>query len=261
MEPIEHEDEIKKTIDKHGGLINKQMASNINNEREIKTYQKMNVVSLLKASALDGDIVSIEDKIYRIFNKITINNGNIQRIRRIVVLGDEGKTITTVLWDKNCNFIDSMLIQRGDRVSISSLKVKKSNDEIELTNTAGTYIVKTSPSYNFRSNFSEFIGNEKNIDILGRILSISPIRYFKDLDGKQSGVSECSITDGTTEAHVTMWRSSSTYSSDMHPGMYVKIEFASVKILDEKIEITASDTSRILIGQGLGALVGKTAKS
>ncbi len=257
-----YEEDISKIIDQNGGLIDKKMASQIKNTQEgTKSYQKLTVDLLLKHEVVDGSIVNIEDKVYRVFNKIKMEINGTPRIKRVVVLGAEARTVSISLWDKNCNFIDSMLIQRGDSVSISSLKVRKVSDDIELSSTSGTYISRVVPSYNFKSNFSELSENERNIDIMGRILSVSPIRYFKDLDGKQSGVSECSITDGKTEAHVTLWRSSSGYSTDMHPGAYIKLEFVSVKKIDDKLEITATDASRILIGQGLGSLIGKIGKN
>ena len=225
-----YEDDIGKIIDQNGGLIDKTMASRIKNTQEsAKSYQKLSVDLLLKRGAEDESIVNVEDKVYRVFNKIKIDIKGTPRIKRIIVLGAEGRTVSISLWDKNCNFIDSMLIQRGDSISISSLKVRKISDDIELSSTSGTYISRIVPSYNFKSNFSEIAENERNIDIMGRILSVSPTRYFKDLDGKQSGVSECSVTDGKNEAHVTLWRSSSGYSADMHPGAYIKLEFVSVK--------------------------------
>ncbi len=257
-----YEDDISKIIDQNGGLIDKAMASKIKSTKEsAKSYQKLTVELLLKHEVVDGDIVNIEDKVYRVFNKIRMEINGTPRVKRVVVLGAEGSTASISLWDKNCNFIDSMLIQRGDSVSISSLKVRKVSGDIELSSTLGTYVSRIIPSYNFKSNFSELSENERNIDIIGRILSVSPTRYFKDLDGKQSGVSECSITDGKNEAHVTLWRSSSSYSADMHPGAYIKLEFVSVKKIDDKLEITATDASRVLIGQGLGSLLGKLGKT
>jgi ssDNA-binding replication factor A large subunit len=230
-------------------MIGKNIAAKIESN---KNYSKSNVKQLIALSPNDNELVSIEDTVYRIFNKNRIENNGVTRLRRDLVLGEEGSTLTVVLWDKSCELVDTLLVQRGDKVLISNLKVRTIQDSIELINTAGTYISRVIPTeIDVKTDFSSLNGNEKNIDILGRILSVSPIRYFKDLDGKQNGISECTISDGFVEGRVTLWKSSSGYANEMHPGSYIKIEYCSIKKIEDKLDITANDYSRILLGQGL----------
>ncbi|MGC8479152.1 MAG: OB-fold nucleic acid binding domain-containing protein [Candidatus Micrarchaeia archaeon] len=242
-------------------MISKNKAEELRKATQLKSYSKLTVKELNALKPKNADIVTIEDNIYRIFNKITFENNGTMRKRRVVALGDEGVTVRVTLWDKSSEFVDTMLVQRGDRVLISNLKTLLNNGEIELTNTPNTYISRVSPTYQvIKTNFSDLNGDEKNIDILGRILSVGPIRYFRDLDGKQNGISECSISDGSNEVKVTLWKSSSVYAAEMHPGSYVKIEFANVKKTNDKVEITANDYSRILLGQGLSQIIGRQNK-
>ncbi len=230
-------------------MIGKNIATKIESN---KNYSKSNVKQLTTMAPKDNELVSVEDVVYRIFNKNRIESNGTVRLRRDLVLGEEGSTLTVVLWDKSCELVDTLLVQRGDRVLISNLKVRTLNESIELINTTGTYISRVMPSeVDVKTDFSSLNGNERNIDILGRILSVGPIRYFKDLDGKQNGISECTISDGAVEGRVTLWKSSSSYANEMHPGSYVKIEFCSIKLLEGKLDITANDHARILLGQGL----------
>ncbi|MEM0201477.1 MAG: hypothetical protein QXD23_03670 [Candidatus Micrarchaeaceae archaeon] len=224
-------------------MINKDMATKIETN---KNYNKINVKQLSQNKFTEDNLINIEDFVYRIFNKIKFESNGVIRIKRDVVLGEEGSTITVVLWDKCCELIDTLLVQRGDKVIISNLRIRNIQDTIELTNTQGTYVSRIVPTnIDIKTDFSKLDKNEKNIDILGRILSVGPIRYFKDLDGKQNGISECTISDGHVEGKVTLWKSSSNYVNEMHPGSYIKIEFCSVKFLDDKLDITASERRRL----------------
>lgn len=230
-------------------MIGKNIANRIEAN---KNYTKTSVKQLVSMNPKDNDVVTLEDKVYRIFNKNRFEVNGTVRLRRDLVLGEEGNTITVVLWDKSCELLDTLLVQRGDKVLVSNIKVRTLRDSIELVNTSGTYVSRVMPSdIEVKTDFSILNDNEKNIDILGRILSVGPIRYFKDLDGKQNGISECIISDGSVEGRVTLWKSSSNYVNEMHPGSYVKIEFCSIKLSEGKLDITANDYSRILLGQGL----------
>ena len=157
-----HNEGLDKIINEYGGLIDKKMAAEIKDKNTTsKIYKKINVDELLKANIAENDTVSIEDKVYRIFNKIIVKTSGSTRTKRTVVLGNEGRTVRVILWDKNCDFVDSMLIQRGDGVSFSNLKSNIFNDEVELSSTSSSYIVRTVPSYDFKSDFSELKNNEK----------------------------------------------------------------------------------------------------
>jgi hypothetical protein len=210
---------------------------------------KLSVQGLLGSSTADGSIVDIEDSVYRVFNKLRFEKNGSARINRIVVLGGEGSSVRIVFWDKSADAVDTALIQRKDRVIATNLRIKKTGDDTELHSTSATYISRLMPARSAVTDFSQLHGGEKNIDVTGRVVSVSPIRYFRDLSGKESGVSDCSISDGKAEIRMSLWGSSSICAGEMHPGDYIKAEFVSARLTDNGIEITANDSARLLLSR------------
>ncbi len=211
--------------------------------------RKLTIQELTASKLAEGDTVDIEDSVYRIFNKLRFERNGAVRVNRIVVLGSEGKSVRVVFWDKSAEMIDSATVQRKDRVIATNLRTKKTGDELELYSTASTYISRIMPAKTAVTDFSQLHGGEKNIDVSGRVLSVNPIRYFKDLSGRDSGVADCSISDGKTELALRLWGSSSACAGEMHPGDYLKAEFVSAKATENGVEITANDSARLLLSR------------
>jgi len=213
------------------------------------TRRKLSVQQVSGAGIADGDTVDIEDSMYRIFNKLRFEKAGVARISRVAVFGGEGSSVRATFWDKSAEMIDAALVQRKDRVVVTNMRVKKSGDDTELQSTASTYISRLVPARSAVTDFSQLKGGEKNIDVSGRILSVNPIRFFRDLSGRDSGVADCTVTDGRMEARLVLWGSSSACTADMHPGDYIKAEFVSAKLTDNGMEIVASDSSRLLLSR------------
>ncbi len=213
----------------------------------VQHIRKYTVRQLLDGSAKDGDVVDLEDSVYRVFNKIRFNRNGVARTSRIVVFGSEGDSIKVTFWDRSADMIDAAMVQRKDRAIATNMKFM--SEDMELQSTNSTFISRLMPAKSAVTDFSQLHRSEKNIDISGRILAVGQIRYFKNLSGKDSGVSDCTVTDGKIESRLVLWGSSSACSGEMHPGDYVKAEFVSVKNTENGIEITANDSARVLLGR------------
>lgn len=251
MEESNHTDkEIEKKVNEYGGLITKDKAVELLNKPQQQVQQQRRKVTVATlAQANEGDVVDMEDTVYRVFNKIRTDNTNPLKLSRSVVFGVEGSCSTAVLFDKSALLVDSAEIQRKDKAIATNLRVKKVGDELQLYATAGTYLSRVSPSRTHVGDFLELKGGERNIDIAGRIATVGVLSSYKGIDGKENAVSECSITDGKIEMRVSLWKSSSTYVKEMRPGDYVKIEFATTKATERGIEVSANDSSRILLSR------------
>lgn len=249
----ELEEEISKTVKEHGELISREKAreiiSNKGQPAPPQQKRKLTASALSTSKFQEGEIVDIEDNVYRIFNKAKFSRNGSTGVNRIVVFGIEGSSIRSVLWEKSAEFPDAMQIQRKDKVLATNLRVHKNGDETELYSTSSTYFSRLTPSKGSVTDFSQLKGGERNIDVIGRIVSIGSSRLFKSLGGAESSVSDCNISDGKIEARVSLWGSCSTYVAEMHPGEFLKVEFASAKLSENGLELSASDASRMLISK------------
>jgi hypothetical protein len=214
-----------------------------------KPKRKLTVADIKPNEVVEGDIFDIEDNVYRIFNKINFEKDGKARQSRTVVFGAEGGTVRSVLWDKAAEMVDAALLQRRDRALATNMRVKKTDDEVELYSTNTTYLSRLAPSRSAISDLTQLKGDERNIDIVGRVVSVGGIKLFKGLGGREGGVSECTITDGRITVRVALWGSSSSYAPSIHPGDYLKLEFVSVKATANGTDITSNDSSRLLISR------------
>ncbi len=236
-------------INDYGGMISRGDAERIARERQ-QPRQKYTAAEISAAVTKDLDTANIEDRVYRIFNPKVFEKNGRKRQRREIVLG-ESRCITITLWDNASGMIDRLGIERGDRIVCYNVSPRKGVSGTELAGGSSTQIVRVAPSSAPHADLSRLKGDEKDVDVIGRVVSVDPIRYFTDLGGRLAGVSNCTISDGHATLRMAMWRSSSAYAAEMHPGDYVKAEFVGIRKTGEAFEITAGDSSRILINNAL----------
>ncbi len=208
-------------------------------------------VKTVKGSKKREDIVKvymvdIEDVIYRVFNEVVYKQGAKTSRRRTVTLGRDGNTINIVLFDRLSEQIDDEGFERGCRMVArnASLDVLKES----LLGTKNTAVSRLSPSGSAITDFSKLHEGDKNVDILGRVIEVSPVRYVTQIGRNgQTPVSDCRLTDSRNSIDVNLWGSSALIVERMHVNDTVKIEFCSVRNLGAKLQISANDLSRVLI--------------
>jgi hypothetical protein len=195
-------------------------------------------------------IVDVRDYIYRIFNPVEFQTQARKGIRRAMVLGREGHAVKVTLYDKYADFVDINAFERGDVILAKNMLVDNAN--MELRNTRDTLMSRIVPSQTGITDFSKLVDGQKNIDVIGKLIEIGPIRYVNTL-GRESqvAVADCVITDSEAMMPVSLWGSSALMSTKMKPNDYMKIEFCSVRSRNGSAEIYAPDTSRILISKSL----------
>ncbi len=238
------EDEVKGIRDEHAGMISKEAARGILEKR--KKQHRVRIQDLV-SGGLEGESVSIEEQVYRVFNKVRFTKENRERLRRRMVLGSPSSSILITLWDKYAEMADLLPIERGDRILIENARLIKGRYGTELSSVPNTYIARLSTSHTAVSDFSTLKPGERETDLVGRVTSVGSIRYFKTLSGKESSVAEVTITDGKKEARLTLWGSSSAAIAEIPINGIVKVEFARVRPAETGIELRAEDDSRILV--------------
>ncbi|MGC8662165.1 MAG: hypothetical protein ACP5RT_00030 [Candidatus Micrarchaeia archaeon] len=224
--------------DLYQGMVNKENAKLFEKER------KVDIKDLLEGKVPLGSIIEIEDYVYRIFNPKKFEKEGKERILRSMILGDIERSIRVTLWNKSSFLVDSIPIERGDKIFASNLLLRKGLTDFELSSTQNTFFNKIAQSNIDLVEFS-LLKEGKNIDIYGKITEIGSPKYFKDQNGKDRKVVRCVITDGITSVNAVFWDSSCDYVMTLHPGDFIKIEFASVKNDNKSIEVNANNFSRI----------------
>ncbi|MEM3661290.1 MAG: hypothetical protein QXG73_00440 [Candidatus Micrarchaeaceae archaeon] len=237
--------DIQNAIDERYGLINREMAKSMLDTKNQRIFERISASSVPENIA-EGSVVDLDGKVIKVLNKTAVQGGGAGNYFRLMLLGEERNPVRVVLWRKYADLVDNMLIERNDNILAKALSVKKWQDSTEFSTTSATFFFRTKPALGGISDFSQLSSGMKNIDIIAKLLSIGSVHYFTDLKSRQRGVVRCAITDGAIEMPLVLWGLSSGYAAVLHPGNYIKVEYASVKNGNASLEIHADDYSRIL---------------
>ena len=230
-------------VDAYSGMIGRE---NINKITE--RPKKVKIEDIFNGKVNEGDIVDIEDYVYRIFNPRRFEKDGKERHVRTLIMGDTEKSIRVALWDKASALVDTMPIERGDKISATNLLLRKGLTDLELSSRQNTFFTRLSISSTGIGDFSMLKMNDKEIDVFAKIIEIGSPKYFEDQNGKQRKVVRCIISDGISNLNAAFWDSSCDYIINAHPGDFIKIEFCSVKD-NNGMEINAGNFSRVVVNK------------
>ncbi len=241
------EEELGKIVKEHGGMISSSMANGILEKRKASVPVKVSISEILSGKFNEGDLLSLECKIQRILGIKIFKKDGREGFRRSVILADGSERIPITLWNKQAEMIDRLSIERGDKVLLDGLRLRKSPYGYELSSTNTTYLARLETSKSHVADFSALSGKEKGIDIIGSITAIGTIRHFDGLNGREGSVSDATITDGEREIRLTLWGPASQYVASMRLNDQIKIEFADIKQGPNGIEVSAGENSRVIV--------------
>ncbi len=235
---------------KNNSLLSKEHidVQGINDFLKMQTHQS----SLLKDSKGGNYNVIIEDKIYRIFEDFDNIDDNKKKNKRTIILGREGNTIALKLSEKFSKIIDINGFERGDIISARNVLLDIIHNELIAIPT--TVLTRIFPSDSGIKNYDELIDGMKNIDVIGNIIEIGPIRYVNKINSNDLiGISSCVISNTYKTFNVSLWGRAALKTAAMNGNDTIKIEFCAIKKRNNTLEIYANDLSRILINKNLSS--------
>ncbi len=249
--------ELEHILDSYAGMISKNQAKKIleNRKGSILEDEKTDVVGLLaflaearKAGTTKEYNANIEDIIYRIFNASTTKTASGRESKkRIVVIGKENNTAELILFDKFSDIIDINCYERGDKVFIKNAVVDINTGQLRAGKNFS--ISKIAQGNLGITDFTQLKEGMKNIDIIGKVIEIGPIRHVNKLNGTQIPVCDIVLSDTHQTIPATLWGNAAIETAAMSVNDCIKIEFCSVKKRNETLEIYANDYSRIVKSQ------------
>ncbi len=198
--------------------------------------------------SIDAFTVNLRDSVYRIFNPASYSAQGASNERRTVVLGTEGFTIKLSLRRLSA-LIDSGAFERGDTVLVSNALLDMQN--CELKEGKNTSIRRLAPTkLESVIDYSVLTEGMKNIDIIGKVTEVSPMRHVAALsNGSTIAVAGCVISDLSNTITVSLWESAALATTNMHVNDFVKIEFCSIRTRNEKLEVYANNLSRVVVSK------------
>lgn len=190
--------------------------------------------------------INVKDVIYRIFNPTDVNIRGRESTKRVVILGEEGHTLPLSLNGKLSDFIDINSFERGDVVVVNNAVLDSST--MELKSDTSTVINRISPSKIMPvTDYSEIKKEMRKIDMLARVMEISPIRHVNRL-GKsgQIAVASCTFSDSVNIMDASFWGSSALITANLKTNDFIKVEFCDVRLRNDKLQVYVNDDSRVV---------------
>ncbi len=256
---------VSEVIDNYDGMITRAQASAIaNNGNDFAAKLGADDITSIKAlseffsmlgrqgAPLLGKqnekayTVNVQDRIYRVFNPVEYVINGRQNTKRTIVLGSEGSTMKFNIKGKLSDFIDANAFERGDMVIVKNAVLDTSTGE--LSSISSTMINKVMPSTIMPIyDYSTLREGMKNIDIVGKVLELGPVRYVNRLTGSgQIAVVDAILSDMSSTIKASLWGSSATLTAKLNVGDFIKIEFCNIIARNGSLEIYASDLSRVV---------------
>ncbi len=256
---IKMNSDLERILDSYSGMISKNQAERILESRKgrILEDEKTDAIGVLaflaearKAGTTKEYSANIEDIIYRIFNASTTKTASgKERKRRDIVLGKENNTVELVVFDKFSDMADINCYERGDKVFIKNAIVDVGTGQLRAGRNFS--MSKIAQGNTGIVDFNEIKEEIKNIDIIGKVIEIDPIRHVNRLNGTQIPVCDIVLSDAHKAIAATLWGNIAIETAALNINDCIKIEFCSVKSRNGTLEIYANDYSRIVKSQAL----------
>ncbi len=192
----------------------------------------------------------VEDVIYRIFNMTTFRTKDNREVdMRVVVLGPEGSTVRFVARGAMAGYVDTQGFERGDRVLIKDALIDTARSE--LKSISGTLITKLDGPGSQSLRVSDIDREMRNVDIVGKVASVYPVRRISRENGSSVAVSRITIADAESTIDASLWGSSALATAAIGANDYIKLEFCTVRERYGRLEVYANDLSRVLVNKDL----------
>ncbi|MDE1825715.1 MAG: hypothetical protein KGH61_04115 [Candidatus Micrarchaeota archaeon] len=245
-------------VDEHFGMIGKGAAEKIAGDRTLANGARMEspveamseiaVDDVIRERARVNSLVEMSAQVYRVYNRKVVEIDGRDVEIRIIILGTQGENIRAILFEEKVALANSMPIERGDVLHLVRFVVRRGYNGLELASLLDSRIEKISSSASEVANFSMLRNGQKDVDVIGRIVAIGPVKHSIFSIGRGNDACNCTISDGKTQMRLTVIGNAVHDLSLAHPGDPIKIEFCAVR--DEK-ELYANESSRILVSAAL----------
>lgn len=238
------------------GLTNSWNGRIVKGDYDIPEYTP----EILKiADATPAENVTIQGIITRVYDPITFQrkDGTDGQVRSIEVADTTG-TIRVTLWNKETE----IAMDKGDLIKIEDANIEEDdyNDGVRL-NTGWNASIKINPEINptQKTELQDLVNTKptpisdaldinqeegRDIDVLGRILSMADIREFERFDGTTGSVRSIDVADSTGTIRTSLWDEKADINQGL--GDAIKIENARTRLGQGKMELSVGRSSRII---------------
>lgn len=175
-----------------------------------------------------------------------------------VLLQDSSGTVRMALWDDQVSILEEGALKKGDAVRIKNGYVVKGLDgalELRLGLRGSIEVSPDDPRVHELPPFepkvvkiSELKPEMGEVDVLGRVMSVSEARTVEKPGGGTGRVVTLMLYDGTGVVRTSVWNGWAELASRLSPGRAVMLENAKVRRgYRNSVELSVGGRSRIVV--------------
>ncbi len=241
------------TMDGAAYLVANELDLNLSDEVTLKT--KINIKDLIVGSN-DVSIAGVVRTVYPV-STFTRKDGKEGQVARVVV-SDETGTISIVLWDEKTEIIKQEKISPNQNIRIEHGYVKTSlngRPEINIGQKGAVTILSSNSSTNrsvtVKQGFKKIrkiTEDDYYINLVGVVLSTSPVTVFTRKDNSKGQVMRVRIADETGRIRIVLWDEKVNNIKKVKKNQYLRITDGQIrKGLGDVLEIHVGRFSQVII--------------
>ena len=236
-------------------IVNPPLKVNTKNIlKEVGKYLKPVKIGDLKDIEDEGEELDVVGRVVKLYepNEFQRDDGT-SGLVRTVELADETGVVRISMWDSKAE----TSLKEGDGLKIENARTRLGNYQVELSvgrtsrlmepatqEMEGIPSLKELESIIYQSKkIAELEEGDRDVRIIGRILSLDEPTQFTRSDGSKGIVRSLELADDTGVVRASLWDDMAT--SQLNEGEAIKIENPRVNIRNEHIEISAGKNTVI----------------
>ncbi len=177
-----------------------------------------------------------------------------------ITLQDSTGEVRLPLWDEKSSLIAQLELKKGDVVRVQNAYVRQGIDKRPELSLGGRGSIALSPEdprakelpsiHEAVIGVSDLAPEMMEVDLVGRVATVSDVRTFARPDGTTGRVSTLILVDRTGQVRVSLWDEWADFSKNLKRGEAVKLENAVVRPgLGGRVELSLGSNGRVVGNQ------------
>lgn len=169
-------------------------------------------------------------------------------VLRMTVEDDTG-TITIVAWNEKADELKDAGV--GDTIRIINGRVRRTADEqlelhLEKRSIVRLLITSKKPSSKSPISIADLKPTSRQVSVIGRVLSVGPIREIQTKSGQKVPVSSILIGDRTGLISATLWRKNSKLAEELQENLVLLIENADTQERLGQVSLNVGESGNVV---------------
>ncbi|MCD6522596.1 MAG: DUF2240 family protein [Candidatus Diapherotrites archaeon] len=258
---------IREKQEEYGGLLTEAGAAySIAKEMGVVTDSSQKKKRMQIGELQEGlDAVNVVGIVSHVFPvKEWEKDGRRGKVGKILIRDNTGE-IRVVLWNADCDLIESGTLTKGTIVEVQNASVKKSNEMLDLNIGIRGRINVLDSAEDLPEINEDIVTLDKieegmnDISVYARVVRVFPEKTFES-NGRKGRVASVIISDGT-KARLVLWNENAIWANRLRENDIIKVEGAYVRNNNGTLELNLGWRGHLVVNPNDAPVIPEVAGS